>query len=88
VRYQDGVLLWGCRARLGSGRKKDLALPQSLGVKRIDCVVLRCCFESFAIAGSQRVCAAICFIRLCTLVRLGGIVCWEFLTDHPSEGGM
>jgi len=32
--------------------EKDLALLESLAVKRIDCVVLECCLESSAIARS------------------------------------
>jgi len=54
----------------------------------MDCVVLRCCLESSTLAESRRVCAAIRFPQPCTLVRLEGLPCWQFLTDRPSEGGM
>jgi len=87
VRCYDNVLLRGYREWSGKGRMKGLALLQSLGVKRMDCVVLRCCLESSALAGFRGVWVAICILRPCTIGRLGGLRCWQLLTNYPSEGG-
>jgi len=87
-RCQGDVPLQGYKKWLGRGRKKDLPLPQSLGVKRMDGVVLRYCLESSALARSWRVCIAIRFLRPCTLMRLARLPCWQFLTHRLSEGGM
>ena len=87
-RCQDDVPLQGYKEWSGRGRKKDLPLPQSLVLKSLYCVGLRCRLESSASAVSRKVCGAIHFLRSCILVWLAGLPCWQSLTDRPSEGGM